>query len=298
MAVTAIGDIIDPEVLADQITAKFPDHLVVGNSGIVEVDSTFPLGSPGTAFKMPFWKRITGFSSLAEGTPMSTNKVQASAEFAVVQRAGAAYEVYDTAQLVSKSDPVGEISTQIARRAAEWVDDALVTTAAKTPNTFNQVAVGGGTADQNMVVAAITSTLGDNFAEIMSGGAIFMHSKVYGDLLSLGAIQNQYQSGMDVIRTGLIPTLSGLPIVVSDRVGVSVVSSSNRYQTYIIGPGALALFYQRQVNVEFDRDILLLADVIAANVHFAPHLFGWDDQSNAQVAEQAKSIHSVVITSK
>lgn len=300
MAITAIADVIVPEVLADQVSAKYPDHLVLGNSSLVEVDGTFPLGSPGTAFKMPFWKRVAAFGALTEGTAMTTAKIQAAAEFAVVQRGGAAYEVYDTAQLVSKADPTAEVADQIARRAAEYIDAALVVCASATPNLSNITITGGGTGGiitQNSVMTALTSTLGDNYGNMLSGGAIFMHSKVYNDLIATGAIQNQYQSGMDTLRTGVLPTISGLPIILSDRVTISTVSGTNAYATFIIGPASLALFYQRQVMVEFDRDILLQADVIAATVHFAPHLYGWDESAGAQAAEQAKTIHVVQLLS-
>jgi hypothetical protein len=132
---------------------------------------------------------------------------------------------------------------------------------------------------------------------MIGGGALIMHSKVYGDLLKLDAIQNQYQSGMNVLQTGMIPTLLGMPIYLSDRVTTTTVSAVTSYQTYVVGPGALALFYQRPVKVEFDRDILLQADVVAATVHFAPHLFGYDDKTSAVKAEDNKSIHVVSIKS-
>lgn len=325
MAYTYISDIINPEVLADQISAKFPDYLVLGNSDLVEVDGEFPLGQPGTQFKIPFWKRIGPFQALTEGTAMTPGKISTDAEFAIVQRAGTALEVLDTAELVSKADPVGEIADQLARRAAEFIDGALVTEFQKTPNTYNNITgvlsvTNGGrgaaattttltptnanhTLDQNAIVLALTGTLGDNYGKVARGGVIICHSKVFGDLLQTAAIQNQYQSGMDVIRTGTIPTLMGLPIYVSDLVTVNSVSGVNQYNTYIVGKGCLGLFYQRQVMVEFDRDILLQADVIASNVHFAPHLFGYDDGSGLSgagapgvVAEQSKSIHAVLIT--
>lgn len=297
MPVTAIADIINPEVLADQISAKFPDMLVLGSSNLVEVDSTFPMGSPGTVFKIPFWKRINGFGALTEGVAMTTNKVTAAAEYAVVERAGNAYEVYDTAQLVSKADPVSEIATQISRRAAEYIDARLVVALEKTPNSYSHVAVGAGTMEPNAIIQGAMK-LGDNHQKLMGAGALIMHSKPFGDLLQLGVIQNQYQSGMDVLRTGVVPTLFGMPIHVTDRATTTVVSSVTQYRTYIVGPGSLGLFFQRQVQVEFDRDVLKLSDVIAANVHFAAHLFGWDDQGNAQAAEDAKSITAVVVTTK
>lgn len=307
MANTAISDIINPEVLQDQISAKFPDKLVLGNSSLVQVDPTMPMGMPGTQVKIPFWKRIGSFAGLTEGQAMSTGKISTDAEYAIIQRAGLALAVTDQAELVSKADPVGEIADQIARRAAEYIDNALVVCAQNTPNTFDQTGTNktntAGTMDQNAVSKALMGALGDNYGSVLAGGALIVHSKVMADLQQTAAIQNQYQSGFDTIRTGLVPTLMGLPIIVSDRVTVNVVSSVNKYQSYIIGPGALALMYQRQVMVEFDRDILALVDIISSNVHFAPHLWGWDESTatagvgGSQKAEDAKSIHVVNIKS-
>jgi hypothetical protein len=301
MPPTMISNIINPEVLADQISAKFPDRLVLGQTDLVEVDSTFPLGSPGTVFKIPFWKRMATFSALSEGTAMSTNAITTGSEFAVVSRGGVAFEVTDPAQLVSKADPVGEIADQIARRAAEFIDANLVTELEKTPNAFDQTVTqvdAVQTLTPNALISALVTTIGDNYSSMLQGGAIILHSKVFGDLLKNGSIQNQYQSGMDVLKTGMIPTLLGLPVFLSDRVTINVVSATNQYHTYIVGRGALGLFYQRQVMVEFDRDILKKTDLISADVHFASHLFGYDDQGAAVVAEQNKSIHAISVNSK
>lgn len=303
MAYTAIQNIINPEVLADQISAKFPDMLVLGNSSLVEVDQTFPLGSPGTRFKMPFWKRIGAFSDMTEGTAMTPGQITASAENATVVRGGQALQILDTSELVSKADPVGEVASQLARRAAEYIDAKLVAQLELTPNTFDQTnsttqSNVAGTVDQNALIRAMIGTLGDNHMALLKGGAIILHSKVYGDLLQTGAIQNQYQSGLDVIKSGNVAYLLGLPIILSDRATTVAVSGVTNYHTYIVGPGALGLFYQRQVMTEFDRDILLQADVISSTVHFAPHLFGYDDVTASVVAEQAKSIHAVLLNSK
>lgn len=258
MAATAIADIINPEVLADQLSAKFPDLLVLGNTDLVKVDDTFPLGSPGTQFKIPSWKRIPGFTALTEGTAMTPGKISSQAEYATVLRAGSAFEVYDTAELVSKADPVSEIADQIARRAAEYIDHALVTEVEHTPNVFAP----GTTFDQNTLITGITSTLGDNYGALLGGaGVVVMHSKVFADLIKTGAIQNQYQGGFDTLKTGSLPTLLGMRVIQSDLVTTSSVSGTSHYNTYVLGKDALALFYQREVMVEFDRDILLQADL-------------------------------------
>lgn len=307
MAFTTISNIINPEVLRDQIAAKFPDMLVFGSTDLVQVDSDVSLPTPGTQVKMPFWKRIGAFGDLTENTAMTPTNITADAEYAVVVRGGSALEILDTAELVSKADPVGEVANQLARRAAEYIDGKLVTAIKNTPNLFDQ-SIGAaktntnGTVDQNAIVLAML-TLGDNMAKLQSGGKIIMHSKVYGDLLQLAAIQNNYQSNMDVLKTGMVGTILGLPIIVSDLGTTTTQSSKTLYNTYIVAPGALGLLYQREVMVEFDRDILLSADVIATTVHFAPHLYGWDESTatagvgGSQKAEQAKSISAVRLTS-
>ncbi len=301
MAETKIADIINPEVLADQISAKFPDKLILGQTNLVEVDSTFPLGSPGTKFKIPFWKRIATFTDMGEGTALTPNKISTGSEHATVVRGGAAFEVLDTASLVSKADPVGEVAEQISRRAAEYIDAKLTAQLDLTPNSFNQETSqvdSKTTLVPNAIVQAVINTQGDNQGALLGGnGALIMHSKVYGDLLQLGVIQNQYQSGMDFLKSGVVPTLLGMPIFLSDAVTIAS-SAAIAYNTYVVGAGSLALFYQRQVMVEFDRDILKKSDIISADVHFAPHLFGYDDNTTSVVAEQNKSIHVVKIKSR
>ena len=292
------------EVLGDQIAAKFPDMLVLGKTELVRVNGEFPFGSPGTLFKIPFWNRITGFADMLENTPLSTNNITSASETATVVRGGAAWEVLDTAQLVSMSDPAGEISSQIARRAAEYIDAKLVAQCDLTPNNFDQNSSAvwtntAGTLDQNAIIKAMTSKLGDNHVKLLQGGWIIMHSKVYGELLQTGAIQNQYQSSLNgqgnVILGGVLPMIAGLKIHVSDRVTSNTISSVQQYKTYLVAPESLALFYQREVQVEFDRDILNKSDVISADVHFAPHLYGYDDATASVVAQDNKSIAVVRI---
>ena len=298
MAVTQISDIIDPEVLGHQASARFPDMLTFAQTGLVRINTEFPLGSPGTKFKMPFWKKIGSFANLAEGGSITLGKIQAGAEYATVQRAALGDAVYDTAALVSSSDPMTEIVDQVSRRAAEYIEDQAIIEFEKTPNTYDASGIGGGLMDQNTIAKAMISTLGDNHGKLMAGGALIMHSKVYGDLLMAGAIQNNYQSGLDVIKTGTVSFLMGMPIFVSDRVTVTTVSGVPFYKSYLIGPDTLALFYQRALRVEFDRDTLTQQDIVVATIHFSVHLFGYDDLAGAVAAEQNKSIVAVTIRTK
>jgi len=307
MALTQIANIINPEVLADQVSAKFPDQLVLGNTNLVRVNGEFPLGSPGTIFKIPAWNRMTGFSDLTEGVALTPNNITTHSETATVVRGGGSWEVADTATLVSKASPVDEIASQIARRAAEYIDAKLVGQLDLTPNNFDQNLAAdqtntAGKLDHNAIIKAMTRELGDNHSKLLQGGWIIMHSKVYGDLLQTGAVQNQYQIGKsgndNVIVGAVLPMIAGLKIHVSDLVTSNTVSSVQQYKTYLVAPDALGLFYQREVQVEFDRDTLKFSDVISASVHFAPHLYGYSDATSSIVAQDDKSILVVRINTQ
>lgn len=301
MAYTAIVDIINPEVLGDQAGAKFPDHLVLGGNKfaqLVQVDPMFPAGSPGTKYLIPGWKRIGSFAALTEGTPLVPGKIDTRKEYTIIQRAGIALEALDTAQLVSMADPMTEIANQLARRGAEFVDSKLVTALETTPNSYDITAETPGTLDQNHVIKAMTQKFGDNYGMVLGAGALIVHSKVFGDLVQVGAIQNMYQSGSNVIQSGVLPTIMGLPVMISDRVTTAVVSSVTHYNSYIVGPGALGLFYQRGMVVETDRDILKFSNVISASMHFAAHLFGYDEDTLAVTAQDNKSILAIRLKTK
>lgn len=297
MAYTAIADIIPSRPLAAAISAKFPDNLVIGAaaSGVVKVNDRFPLGTKGTEFQMPFWNKIAPLAPLTEGVAMTPSKITMGTEYAVVQRAGGAYEVLDTAQLTSISDPMTEISNQYARRVAEYLDTALVTSALKTPNVYDATAVGDGKMSASVLNNGL-ATMGDNRQNLLNGGVIIMHSKPYFDLLENGQITTANAGG--VLFTGEVGRLMGLPILLSDRLPTGTIAGppvKTTYQTLVIAPGALSLFFQRNAQVEYDRDILLQADVMAVTLHFASHLDGYDDKTNTVVATSNKLVGVVAI---
>lgn len=298
MASTSVANIINPEVLADQVSAKFPSNLLIaGQPGLVKVNTEFAQGTVGTVLTIPHWLRGGSFGTFSEGVAMVPGNLTTARERTQIVRGGYAQQFTDIADLVTIPSIMDEVSTQMARRAAEYVDDQLIGKLNLTPNTVDISAVGAGTITENSVFDAMLK-LGDQHRSLLAGGRLIMHSKVYNDLLKLGAVQNNYVSQMDTLRTGMVSSFAGLPIEISDRATVTTVSAVTTYNTYLVGPGALGLFYQKQLEVEIDRDILKKETVIAATIHFAPHLFGWDDVSNALVYEDAKSVMAVKLVTK
>lgn len=125
---TKISDLIDPEVMADMISAKIPDKIVV--APFAKVDKTLS-GVPGDTITIPQYSYIGDAVDVAEGVAAETVKLQTSTTTAKVKKAMKAVELTDEAVLSGYGNPVAETNNQLASAIAAKVDsdamDALQT---------------------------------------------------------------------------------------------------------------------------------------------------------------------------
>ncbi len=287
MASTRLSDIVDPQILADQVSALFPDRLQLENCGAVLVETNGDIGAGGTRITIPRWKRGGDMVPLSDSSGLSIEKVDTVSEQGVVVRRGKAFGVHDFARLVSLDDPQTEIARQVAAIFARHLDSTLVSVlegAIPSANT-KSVAVTSGSPiriGKNAVLDAMF-TLGDNESEL---SAVVIHSKVFKDAYDQGLVLYTDVPADSVspgYRMGVRPTLFGRPVYVSDRVPVDTTTTDYfKYTTYFLGQRALYLGYQRELTLETDRDVLTKEDIISFDAHFVPHLFGvgWDSSTN------------------
>ena len=92
--VTKISDIIDPEVMADMISAKIPNKIVI--APFAKVDTTLT-GVPGDTITVPQYAYIGDAVDVAEGVAAETVKLAASTAKATVKKAMKAVELTDEA---------------------------------------------------------------------------------------------------------------------------------------------------------------------------------------------------------
>lgn len=316
MPSTQISDIIDPEILTQQVSARFPDKIRLAEAGAVQLSSDIAgIQRGGTMVKIPRWNRIGDFERKIEGSGFSVQKIDAVEELGVVVRRGAAYGVEDSASLVSLADPMAEIAAQIAEKAAREVHDTLINVlvgATPVGNTSDQAAATGTKVNiTGDIVRDALIRLGDQFEDL---AAVVMHSHVFFDAHKAGLITYADQ-GEDAtslnLRMGQQPYLFGRPVFVSDKVLLDTAGDNHVYDTYFLGRGALMVAYQRDLLVEVDRDILVKEDVISADVHYVPHLLGvgWNvattnpantdlatDTNWALKVQEARSVKAVRLT--
>lgn len=205
---TTLSDLINPEVMADMISAKVPDKIIV--TPFAKVDSTLT-GQPGDTITVPQYAYIGDAVDVAEGVAAETVKLTSSTTQVKVKKAMKAVELTDEAVLSGYGNPVGEANNQLAKAIASKADadamEALINAQLIYDGSGAQVAYAG-------IVDAI-----DLFnEEINTEKVMFVHPKQVtklrkdSDFISA----DKYTSG--VMVSGEIGTVANTRIVPSRRV--------------------------------------------------------------------------------
>ena len=263
MPVTTTSNVIIPEVLAAMIAAEIPGQLALaGSDAVTALDNL--KGGPGNTIKIPRWGTIGDFTEVAEGIAMPVVNIAATAATATVKKFARGVEVTDEALLASYDDPLKEVARQFARYAARAADRELIT-AAETSTLLH-------TASATITLNDIVDAIGKwNDASVNISGLV-VHSKVYRDLIKLSEFKTLTQKADQVIERGVVGQIYGVPIRVSDAI-TTVAGSPNTYRNLLLKKGALGLWYQRNMNVETERDTIKRTTVITADSIFATAMF-------------------------
>lgn len=317
--VTKITDLIDPEVMADMISAKIPQKIVV--SPFAKVDTTLE-GVPGDTITVPQYNYIGDAADVAEGAACETVKLTSSAVSVKVKKAMKAVVLTDEAVLSGYGNPVGETNNQIALAIASKVDGDSMEALQGA-----QLIYDGSSAQ--ISYSSIVDAIDVFGEEVNSEKAMFIHpsqvSKLRKDSDFISA--DKYTDG--VMLTGEIGRIANARIVPSKRVPLhsewykfddsgTAATSANIDEVQATLPNAkvgdkvtkvttaayfcpivkltsdsetedetaaLTIYLKRDTNVETDRETLKRSTVISADKMYAAAL---SDQSKVVLAKIKK----------
>lgn len=205
---TMIADLINPQVMADMISAKIPNKLVV--APFAKVDTTLT-GIPGNTITVPQYAYIGDAVDIAEGVAAETVKLQTSTVDVTVKKAMKAVELTDEAVLSGYGNPVGETNNQLAKAIASKVDsdamDALLGA---------QLIYDGSTA--NIKYTAVVDAVDLFEEEVNSEKVMFVHPKQVTQLRKDADFVSADKYTGEVVMTGEIGMIAGCRIIPSKRV--------------------------------------------------------------------------------
>lgn len=249
--ITKLAELINPEVMADMISAKIPKKIRV--APFAKVDSTLQ-GVPGDTITVPSYSYIGDAADVAEGAEVTIEKMSTATKQATIKKAMKGVGLTDEAVLSGYGNPVGEANNQLAMSIASKLDndamDALMTTTLTYDGSAAQIAYNG-------IVDAI-----DLFEEeVNTEKVMFINPKQVTQLRKdanfLSA--DKYTSG--VMVSGEIGKIANTRIVPSKKV---TLDSGSAYYTCPIVKleqddetedelPAMTIYLKRDTNVETER---------------------------------------------
>lgn len=117
---TKLADLIDPEVMADMISAKIPDKIRV--APFAKVDDTLA-GVPGNTITVPSYGYIGDAEDVAEGVDVDIDKMSTKDKKYKIKKAMKGVGLTDEAVLSGYGNPVGEANAQLALAIAAKIDN-------------------------------------------------------------------------------------------------------------------------------------------------------------------------------
>lgn len=253
--VTKLLNMIDPEVLADMVSAELPHALRF--AGVAPIDTTL-VGQPGSKATFPFYQYIGDAVDVAEGAAIDYKLLKTGSNEHTIKKAAIGVKLTDESVLSGYGDPVGEAVRQITMSIANKIDNDVL--AALQTTTITTTA----TAFDLTLVEAIENTFNDENEET---GVIFLSNK---DAIKLRAgAMNLWERRGDladnVLVSGAFGGILGWTIVRSNKLTDG--------QVLAVKAGAARTFLKRELMAERERDIDHKLTKYNADQHYAAALF-------------------------
>lgn len=253
---TMIADLIDPEVMADMISAKIPNKMRV--APFAKVDDTLQ-GVDGDTITVPKYGYIGDAKDVAEGEEVTIEKMDTSSAKVTVKKAMKGIAITDEALLSGYGDPVGEANRQLAMSIAAKTDNDAMEALQQA------VLVYDGSAKQisySQIVDAV-----DKFGEeINTDKVMFVHPSQVTTLRKDPDFISADKYPGNVVMTGEIGTIANCHIVPTKKVPVVQVGTTNKVDCYACPiiklesdneteeeTPALTIYLKRDTNVELER---------------------------------------------
>ena len=206
--VTKLENLIDPEVMADMISAKLPSKIKV--SPIAKIDKTLE-GIPGSTITVPAYEYIGDAEDVAEGVAMGVTQLATTTKQVTIKKAGKAVALTDEAVLSGYGDPMEETTRQIIKSFATKIDNDCMAELQKATLTYDGTA---GIISYDGIVDAVDLFQEEDVVERV----MFIHPKQVTQIRKDPDFLDNNKYPLNTRMTGAIGSIGGCTIVPSLKV--------------------------------------------------------------------------------
>lgn len=268
MTQTKIAQMVNPEVMADMVSAKLPKMIKFTPLAYVE---RALVGQPGNTITVPKWEYSGDAKDIEEGVAIEPDQLTTKKSTMTIKKAGKGIELTDEAVLSGYGDPIGQATHQIALAIANKVDNDLVEEAKKATQFVAEAPTTGDALDKALAVFADEEDA-RYVALINPEDAIALRKDTAKEWVRGSEI------GANIVVSGTFGEAHGVQIVRSKKVekgkGFLVkVSAVDTDTDDVAKYGAFVINLKRDVAIETDRDILKKTTVITGDEHYGVYLY-------------------------
>ena len=268
MTQTKIAQLVNPEVMADMVSAKLPKMIKFTPLAYVEREL---VGQPGNTLTVPKWEYSGDAKDIEEGVAITPDQLTTAKTTMTIKKAGKGIELTDEAVLSGIGDPIGQATHQIALAIANKVDNDLVEEAKKATQFVAEAPTTGDALDKALAMFADEEDA-RYVALINPEDAIALRKDTAKEWVRGSEI------GANIVVSGTFGEAHGVQIVRSKKVekgkGFLVKVSAVETDTDDVAKyGAFVINLKRDVAVETDRDILKKTTVITGDEHYGVYLY-------------------------
>lgn len=268
MTQTKIAQLVNPEVMADMVSAKLPKMIKFTPLAYVEREL---VGQPGNTVTVAKWVYSGDAKDITEGEEIVPDQLTTDKSTMTIKKAGKGVEVTDEALLSGYGDPLGQAAHQISLAIANKVDNDLVVEAKKATQFVAEAPTTGAALDKALAVFEDEEDA-RYVALVNPQDAIALRADVAKEWVRGSEI------GADIVVSGTFGETHGVQIVRSKKVekgkGFLVKVSAVETDTDDVAKyGAFVINLKRDVAVETDRDILKKTTVITGDEHYGVYLY-------------------------
>jgi hypothetical protein len=249
MAVTKKQNVVQPEILGSYLENALIKKIRL--TPVVFHDNTM-VGVAGTVLTLPKYEYIGQASIVGENEEVVPKALQTSTEEVEIVKCGSAIDISVEAKQANYGNIVDMIGENLADSIADKVEEDLFAEMRK--------------AEKEITVAkfdkdAIADALAEFGESAMDREAfVFVNGKQFAELRK----DESFYVCDDMLITGERGRVFGARIVLSDRVAENEV--------LVMQEGALALVHKKELEVEYDKNILAQVETYVAFMHYCTQL--------------------------
>ena len=266
MSTTLLENLINPEVMADMISAELEAKLRA--TQFFKVDRTLT-GRAGDTITIPTWKYIGPAKDLPENEQGEISEMHTDDVSYSVKKAVKNVQLTDEAVLSGYGDPVGEATRQLRMSIQDKMDDdGIELLQAITSDTGHVHNITSGALTYDDIIDA--AYMMEQFREEQGIIAYLLVNTATAKLLRKSPEFTEPQTDLrdSTILSGVVGRIAGCNVLISKKL--------NDNEAYILTPACLTAFMKRDIHVESERQMLYKRTIIGSDCHYVIAIEDYD----------------------